>query len=389
MKILYTSVIVDIRKQGTLAKTHFIEVARNLSKLGDDLLLLVAGYIPRDNTNYGLNVQFIPTGRQRFLSYLWAEFLRIAYFPYAIIKWRPQAVYARKDKFDFFPPIWARIFKIPYFIEVNGIIEDEARMYGTPEWEIRLSKLAERLNYTASRRIICVTSGIKRELIERYAIREEKLVVIPNGVNTELFRPLDKQQCRLKLRLEKDAFYVGFVGSFAPWQGLEIFIEAAKQVKEQRGPQIKYLLVGDGKLEQILRQKIREHKLEQEIQFIGRVAYEEVVYYINAFDVCYLGKEELILAFGFSPLKLFEYLACGRPAIASQVAGVTEVIEEGQCGYLFEPGNAKELAEKILQAYHERSLLNELGKRGRKLVESKYSWLSTAQKIMTVLQQVC
>lgn len=384
MKIIYIS-SEDMRKEGA-GKTHFIEVAQNLVKLGNELLVLLPGYRPRDRKNYGLNVRYIPTLRKNVLSYLLYEIVSFFYLTFYILRLRPDAIYLRQGLFEVFPPILARLFRVPYVIEKNGITEDEFRSRGFGEIVIKILRLVEDIQFRLSDKIICVTEGLKREVAGRYRVPEDKLVAISNGANTELFRPMDKHECRRKLGLEKDAFYIGFVGSFAPWQGLEVLIEAAKQVKEQGYSQIKYILVGDGEQKPILRQKVREYKLEQEIQFTGRVVYEQVVNYMNTFDVCYLCKE--VLSFGFSPLKLYEYLACGRPVIASQVDGVKEVIEEGQCGYLFEAGDAEELAKRIIQSYQEREALQEMGLRGRKLVEGKYTWGATAERIVEVLNEV-
>lgn len=378
MRLLYLS-NEDMRKEGG-GKTHFIEVAQNLVKLGNELLVLLPGYWPQDKRNYGLNIRYIPTLRKNSLSYLLYEFLNVFYLVFYILKFKPDTIYSRSGLLDVMSPILANLFRVPYVIEKNGIMEDEFRSRGFSEIIIKILRLAEEINLRLSSKIVCVTEGIKREIAGRYGVSEDKLVVIPNGTNTELFRPLDKTECRRRLGIEEDSFYIGFVGSFAPWQGLEILIEAAKQVKEQGHSEIKYLLVGDGEQKPILRQKVREYGLEPEIRFTGRVAYEEVVYYMNAFDVCYLCKEKLM--FGFSPLKLYEYLACSRPVIVSRVDGVKEVIEECQCGYLFEAGNEKELAEKIIQTYFEQKSLNQLGHRGRGLVEKKHSWTATAEQVL-------
>ncbi|MEM3433080.1 MAG: glycosyltransferase family 4 protein [Candidatus Methanomethyliaceae archaeon] len=382
MKIIYIS-SEDMRKEGG-GKTHFFEVARNLVALGNELLILLPGYRPRDKKNYGLNVRYVPTLKKSPLSYLLYEIVGFFYLAFYILKFRPDAIYLRQGLFEVFTPILARLFRVPYVIEKNGIMEDELRSRGFAEITIKLLRAAEEVNFHLSNKIICVTEGIKREIARRYRVDESKLVVIPNGANIDLFRPLDKRECRRKLRLEEDAFYVGFVGSFAPWQGLETLIEAAKQVKEQGYSQIKYILVGDGEQEPILRQKVQKYNLEQVIQFTGRVAYEQVVNYINAFDVCYLCIKEMF----HSPLKLYEYLACGRPAIASRVDGVREVIEEGQCGYLSNAGDAEELAKRIIQSYQEREALQEMGLRGRRLVEDKYTWRATAERIVEVLDEV-
>jgi glycosyltransferase involved in cell wall biosynthesis len=387
MKILYIS-SEDMRKEGA-GKTHFIEVAQNLVKLGSELLILLPGYQPYDRKNYGLNVCYVPTFRKSILSYLLYEIVSLFYLIFYILKWRPDVIYLRQGLFEVFPPILARLFGVPYIIEKNGIMEDEFRSRGFSEIVIKILRLAEEINFRLSDKIICVTEGIKREIVRRYKVNEGKLVVIPNGANIELFRPLDKHGCRRKLGLEEDAFYVGFVGSFAPWQGLEILIEAAKRVKEQGYAQIKHILVGDGEQEPLLRQKVREYKLEQEIKFTGRVTYEQVVYYINACDIAIAPfTKERNSIIGVSPLKLYEYLACGRPVIVSRVGEVKEVIEEGKCGYLFEPGDAEELAKRIIQGYQERDTLQEMGLRGRKLVESKYTWRTTAERIVEVLNEI-
>lgn len=385
LKILYLT-NEDMRKEGG-GKTHFIEVAQNLVKLGNELLVLLPGYWPRDKRDYGLNIRYVPTFKKNSLSYLLYEFLNVFYFGFYILKFKPDAIYSRSGLLDVMPPILARLFRVLYVIEKNGIMEDEFRSRGFSELIIKILRLVERINFRLSSKIVCVTEGIKQEIARRYRVDERKLLVIPNGANTKLFRPLDEKECRRRLGLEEDAFYVGFVGSFSPWQGLETLIEAAKQVKGHGLSEIKYLLVGDGELEPILRRKVREDGLEGEMQFTGRVAYEEIVYYMNAFNVAVApfttkGSEAL-----GSPLKIYEYLACGRPVLASRVDGVKEVIEEGRCGYLFESGDAKELAEKILQSYHERDSLAELGRNGRRLVEEKYNWRETARQVVDVLQE--
>lgn len=387
MKLLYLS-SEDMRKEGA-GKTHFIEVAQNLVKLGNELLILLPGYRPRDRKNYGLNVRYVPTLRKNVLSYLLYEIVSFFYLTFYIIRLRPDAIYLRQGLLEVFPPILARLFRVPYVIEKNGIIEDEFRSRGFGEIVIKILRLVEDIHFRLSDKIVCVTEGIKRGIVWRYRVPEDKLVSIPNGANTELFRPLDKHECRRKLGLKGDAFYIGFVGSFAPWQGLEVLIEAAKQVKEQGYSQIKYILVGEGEREHILRQKVQGYELEDEIRFTGRVAYEEVVHYTNACDVAVAPfTKERNAIIGVSPLKLFEYLACGRPVIASRVDGVKEVIEEGQCGYLFEAGDADELAKRIIQSYQEREALQEMGLRGRKLVEGKYTWRATAERIVEVLNEV-
>ena len=385
MRILYTSASSDIRRIG-IFETRFLELAKNLTEIGNELLVLVTAYTPRDGIDHGLNVKFIPSGRPRLLSYLLAEFLRIFYMPFLIWKWQPHVIYSRRDRFEFFPPIWARLFRVPYVTEAHGVIEVEATLHNRSRFYIRLLNLAENLACVLATRVICVASTIRDQLAAKYHVEETKLVVISNGANTDFFRPLAKTECRRRLGLESNAFYVGFVGTFLPWHELETLVDAARRVKEQGYSQVKFQLVGEGTQKPALMSKVRQYGLERHIQFTGRAPYELVPVHMNAFDVCYISIMNYQGA--VSPLKLYEYLACGRPVIAGRVEGLTQVIEEGRCGYLFEPGNAGELVERILQSASPKAPLDEMGRNGRRLVEEKYSWRCVANSIMAILQQI-
>jgi len=389
MKILYTSASVDIREKGLGGKTHFIEVAKNFKELGNNVLVLVSGYRPRSKENFGLKIKhiYIPPFPRRLVSYVWAEIFRFLYLTFYILKFRPGVIYGREDKWGFSPPLLSFIFRVRYIVEVNGLISEELKRYSHyPAWVMQVVGLSEKLNYLFARKIICVAPGLKREIVKRYGVKEEKLVVISNGTDINLFRPLDKKKCREKLGLGENGFYVGFVGYFAPWQGLDVLIEAANLVKNQGYPNIKYLIVGDGTdLEKELKTRVKKYNLKKEVFFLGHIKHKDVVYYINSFDVCYLCKKGLSYK-SFSPLKLYEYLACGKPVIASRIEGITGVIEEGDCGYLFNSDNATDLAEKIIRAYQERESLSQLGANGRKLIEEKYSWRKVAERIMEVVK---
>lgn len=364
-----------------------MEVAQSFVRLGNKLLVLLPGYRPLDIRDYGLNIHYVLTLRKSIFSYLLYEFLNIFYLSFYILKFKPDVIYSRSGLFDAVPPILAFIFRISYVVEKNGIMEDEFRNRGKSEFVIMILKIAEKMNLRLSKAIVCVTEGIKRELHRRYKVPEGKMYVVPNGVNPDIFRPLDKQECRQRIELDEDAFYVGFVGSFAPWQGIDTLLEAAKIVKKKGYDNIRYILVGDGEMLSELKRMVKEYNLHKEVIFYGRVPYKKVPIYINSVVVVVVPKTQRNKIIGLSPLKLYEYLACAKPVIGSRINGLTEVIEEGNCGYICEPDDPLDLASKIIQAYNERHLLEEMGKNGRILVENKYSWMATAEKVSEVLRK--
>ncbi|ODS38990.1 MAG: hypothetical protein A7315_03000 [Candidatus Altiarchaeales archaeon WOR_SM1_79] len=382
MKILYISPI-NIATQGGQSN-HFREIGENLQKLGNELLTICRG---KGERFQHLNIKGIPNVEVSYLTPVIADFFLSFYLLYYVLSFRPDVVYYRGVTLG---GIISRVLKIPSVAEANGIYPDEVKVERPRFFELagNFLKLREKINYYLATRIICITEGIKSELAKNYDIKSEICTVIPNGVNTNLSKPMDKAACRKKLGLEEGYFCLGFVGSFRAWQGLDTLIEAMKVVKDKGFHSIRCVLVGDGESMNYLKDIVNRYGLHREIVFVGRIRYEEVSEFINAFDVCLAPfKRERNEKIGLSPLKLYEYLACARAVIASRVQGVSEVIERGKCGYLFEPGDATDLALRIFESYGEWDRLPKLGHNGRILVEKNFSWEKIARSVENVLRQ--
>ena len=130
-----------------------------------------------------------------------------------------------------------------------------------------------------------MTPGIKANLEKIYNIPGGKIVVVSNGANTSLFKPLNQETCRKELGLDAEISYVSFVGNFAPWQGVEYLVKAAPFILSQF-PQCRFLIVGDGIMKNELIKLSRELGVEDKFIFTGVVAYFRVPLYINASDAC-------------------------------------------------------------------------------------------------------
>jgi len=356
-------------------------IGGNLQKLGNELLTICCG---KGKKFQYLHVKYVPHLGIPYLTALTTDFFLSLYLFYYILRFKPDVVYYRGVTLA---GSISRIFKVASVAEANGIYPDEVKIERPSFFKLfgNFLKLREWINYYFATRIICVTEGIRNKLGENYGIKSEVCTVIPNGVNTDVSRPMDKAVCKKKLGLAEDCFYVGFVGFFRFWQGLNTLIEAMKITKDAGYNEIHCVLVGDGGPMGYLRKMVEQFDLEEETVFTGKIEYKDVATFINSFDICYLSK--IGLNFGFSPLKLYEYLACARPVIASRVQGVTEVIEEGKCGYLFEPHDPKDLAFRIMQSYEERGKLRELGHNGRIFVEKNYNWAKIAKRVEIVLKE--
>jgi glycosyltransferase involved in cell wall biosynthesis len=373
---------MDLKKKGA-DKTHLIEICANLKLLGNEILLIAPGYYPYKEIKIGFLTYYVKLGNKSYFSYLIYHIKLIYLFVLMIKRFKPDVVYSRDILIGFILYRIAKTKKIPYIIEKNSIIPDELSSRGFNKFFIKGNEILERLNAKNCDGIVAVTKGIKEELIKRYKIYKGKIAVIINGANHVLFIPMDKNYVRKQLGLENDTFIVGFSGSFAPWQNLDVLIDAANVIKKKGcNYNIKYLLVGDGEMKSKILKLITYYKLSSDFILPGRVEYEQVPKYINASDVVIVLKSKLSGAKLFSPLKFFEYAFCGVPIIFSNNIIGEEIKEfKNKLGYEIHEDNSQELADAILRAYTNINKLREDINKIRNDLIKKYSWLNSAKQL--------
>lgn len=310
-------------------------------------------------------------------------------------------LYTRNPNFGLLAGLFYRGRCETLVYELNGIPEDETSLIksrsgeekpsqkrGTGELARYFSSAKSRLNILVlkkalgfSDKIIAVTPGIKANLESVYRIPGDKITVVPNGANTSLFRPLEQEICRKDLGFDPEIPYVCFVGNLAPWQGVEHLVKAAPLILS-RFPECRFLIVGDGVMKHELLNLSRELGIENRFIFTGVVPYDRVPVYINASDIC---AAPFILArnakIGLSPLKLYEYMACGKPVVASAIAGVADALESSEGGISVPPEDPEALAEAVSELLQNQKLRAGMGSKGLSYVTENYSWYSVAKQV--------
>jgi glycosyltransferase involved in cell wall biosynthesis len=310
-------------------------------------------------------------------------------------------LYTRNPNYGFLAGLFCRNRCKTLVYELNGIPEDETSLISSRCCEgsslqgkmttglsehfysakTRLKILILKKALEFSDRIIAVTPGIKTNLESAYQIPGEKIIVVSNGANTSLFKPLEQNACRKELGLEYRTPYLCFVGNLAPWQGVEYLVKAAPLILS-RYPECRFLIVGDGVMKNELLSLSKELGIADRFIFTGVVAYDHVPVYINASDICIA---PFILArnakIGLSPLKLYEYMACGKPVIASSISGVADALEASEGGISVPPENPEALAEAISELLENRELGVKMGSKGLSYVTENYSWYSVAKQV--------
>lgn len=214
-----------------------------------------------------------------------------------------------------------------------------------------------------------------------------KVKIISAGVDPNIFKPAyeELEDVRSKYNL-KDKKVVVYVGAMSAWHGAEDLIEIANKLDED----VRFLMVGKGL--NILEGESKEESISSRFIFTGFVEYEDVPKYISAADVAvapynpkgfrYMEK----YGFYFSPIKIFEYMACRKPVVASDVDIIRDIINENRCGLLAKPGDAEDFAEKIRMLMKDRVLREKFGDNGRNAVIEKYTWEKVADKIYECME---
>ncbi len=220
-------------------------------------------------------------------------------------------------------------------------------------------------------RLVVLTEGLKHLMVARYGAQPARVEVLPSGTDSELFHPKDRTISRRLVGLDPDPEYVGFVGSFFHYQGLGCLMDAVALLRKQRAS-VHLLLVGDGEAAESLRAQARRLGLPQAITWTGRVPYAQVPTWIGAMDLCvapFRGDRGET-----SPVKVFDYLACGRPTVASAIPSVTGIFSEDQGVLLVPPDDPPALAAALLHLLNHPATATDLGRRGRLFVEQQHSW---------------
>jgi glycosyltransferase involved in cell wall biosynthesis len=266
---------------------------------------------------------------------------------------------------------------------VNGFPEEEVQGI----WRLPFLRWALRAALkTAARRAQAVVS-ICREIVTQmqdvWRIPPDHCHVIRNGVDGDRFSPQSHERARKSLGLPADGLYIGFVGGFFPWHGLETLIEAVPFVRD-KVPSATFWLVGEGQTKHALEQLVEQHGLTNIVRFVGRADWTQVPTWISACDVCVVLHRQTRSYPGDS-MKLWEYLSCGRPVITTVGPGYGETVEAIGCGLATEPDDAQDLARQLVRLLEDPDERVKMGDRGRMAVIQAHTWGARAQE----LEQVC
>lgn len=299
----------------------------------------------------------------------------------------PDVIVARHAFFSAAGPALARELGCPCILEVNAPVVEERRRY----WDLALADEAEAVEQEAFSRsdlMVAVSQGVRSYLL-RCGVPSEKALVLPNGVNLGRFHPqVDGQAVRGRYRLD-GSLVIGFAGSLKPWHGVDSLIRAFTDIRQEFrakariAPRLRMLIVGDGPQRGPLTELCHGLALQEVVVFTGAVSYDEMPAHLAAMDIA-VAPYRSSQGFYFSPLKIMEYLAMGKPVVAPPLGQIPSLLKSGSeaCGLVYAPTDRAGLRSALLTLIQDTELRRELGARGAAHARAHLSWEVIARHLM-------
>lgn len=252
-------------------------------------------------------------------------------------------------------------------------------------YAIATLKAVEEFMYRKAAHITVISPSI-RENLESKGVPAEKISIIPNFVDTDFIRPLPKANDFGRQHGLADKFVVTHAGSLGYVYDLDTMLDAASFLSSQKD--ILFLIVGNGVAKPELEKKAHQLKLDN-VRFLPFQPEASLPWLRAASDV-QVSLYKNGSANDSFPSKVYEIMASGRPLLASSDgnSSVENVVHTAGCGLCVRPGNAEELAGAVLNLYHDPSLREAMGRRGRKYAEENYSKQTAVVRYNDLLQKV-
>ncbi|MDD5491558.1 MAG: glycosyltransferase family 4 protein [bacterium] len=246
------------------------------------------------------------------------------------------------------------------------------------------ANVANKHLYEKSNLIICAAEFIRTACIKSLGLPDYKFITVYQGLDTAVYKPqYADENMKNALKLDPNTSVIGIVGRLDPVKGHSTFVQAAKMVKDIY-PKAKFLIVG--KEENVKWKRLSETVyslgLQDDISYLGRT--EDVVRFMNTCDigvVASVGSEAISRV-------VMEWMACGKPLVATKVGCIPELIKDMENGYLVDPGDHEAMAQRIYDLLVDKSMCKRMGDKAHRHIEEKFNLKQFAINTENAYQKV-
>jgi glycosyltransferase involved in cell wall biosynthesis len=346
-RILYLTLEAPLEGRATFAHVH--EIIRGLRRRGYEVILFAPSYSGRT---------MLPPMWRRVLEYARLQVALALRLPWA------DAVYIRAHFMALPAALLARLMSRVVVHEINGPYDEIFITYPRSRRVGALLRWMQRTQYRHASGLVAVTEQLK-VWVEADVGKAVAVAVIPNGANTEIFH--SGAACAFALNRP----YAVFFGGLARWQGLETLVAAAAHLAWPNG--VRLVVVGDGQERAVVQHAVAENP---RITWLGRLDYAKVSGVV-AGALCSLvpkNNRGNYAATGLNPLKIFETLAAGVPAVVTDFPGQADLVRELRAGLVIPADDPAALAAAVAKLAADPTAAGEMGRRGAAAIRAHHSW---------------
>ena len=282
-----------------------------------------------------------------------------------------------------------KLKKAPFIFNVQDIFPQSVIDLGLLKSKllIKISELMEKFIYKKACYITVHSEGNRENIISKN-INPDKVVTIPNWVDTDFIKPTKNRNNSFRTKNNlKNRFVVSFAGVMGFAQDLDIIIQCAELLKSYKN--ILFLLIGDGIKKNGLIKKVNDLQLNN-VRFLPLQSKEVYPLILDASDICLVTLNKSVMT-PVVPSKLLSIMASGRPVVASMNLNgdAPKIIENAKCGYCVKADDTKGFSEAILKLYNTPKLRDEFGINGRKYVVEHFSRKVCIEKYEKLFLRTC
>lgn len=278
----------------------------------------------------------------------------------------------------------SKLKRIPMVFEVRDLWPESAIDTGvlTNKWLIKLSYWLEKKCYKSSCWINVLTPAFEQTLIDKKNIRPDRISMIPNGADLDIFKPGELNNwVREKYNLQ-GKFVVTYVGAHGRANALMQLVDVAEKLKSN--DDIRIMLVGAGMEKPMLKEEAQKRGLNN-LVFVDVVPKEQIVDYVAASNVCTAVLKKVDIFKTVYPNKVFDYMSAKRPIILAIDGVARKLVEEANAGIYVEPENADEFINALLKMKNSNELCNQFSENGYKYVAEKFDRNVLADKYINII----
>lgn len=324
------------------------------------------------------------SNKQSFLLRVFSFLLFSLLASYQVLRRKADLVFASSTPLTVsIPALCGKWLKgVPYVLEVRdlwpdlpiemGIIRSKAIKWLLYWWE--------RVAYRNAWKLIGLAPGIKQGIEKKAGISPDRVLMVPNGCDTDGIQPLGRLQ-RKHLSVPEDKVAFGYAGTLGTANGLDAILDAAAVLKRRRQQSAIFVLIGDGREKARLQERVLSEGLDN-VLFTGlynKDVYNEVLCELDA------GLQILLnvpaFYYGTSPNKFFDYLAAGKPVLVNYPGWMSDLVTEHACGLAVPPDDAEAFADAVERIVTDGKQRMDMGTAARRLAETRFS----QQKILIEL----